>query len=130
MTKTVMVHAQQRWEYMEVTRKTEGYLIGELNALGDEGWDAVSVHYYKAAKSGLGDSWCWTAFLKRPHVGNTPAGSSIVRGAGSSAGGPPAQRPARLEPSKPRQDDLADDEIAFADSPKGSTRAAQATAPD
>ena len=27
MTKTATVHAQQKWEYMEVTRKTERFLL-------------------------------------------------------------------------------------------------------
>ncbi len=111
MTKTATVCAQQRWEYMEITRKTEGYLVADLNQLGDEGWEMVSVHYYKANKSGLGDAWCWTAFLKRPHVLHGQAGSK----SGIHAGAPPASQPARLEPSKPREDDT--EEIAFAETP-------------
>ena len=66
MSKTATVHAQQKWEYMEITRKTEGYLINELNQLGEVGWELVSVLYHKDVKSGMGAAEAWTAFLKRP----------------------------------------------------------------
>ena len=42
MTKTATVHAQQRWEYMSISRKTETYLAGELNTLGQDGWELVT----------------------------------------------------------------------------------------
>lgn len=70
MSKTATVHAQQRWEYMELTRKTEGYLVNELNELGQAGWELVSVSFHKDTKSGLGAALAWTAFLKRPHSGH------------------------------------------------------------
>jgi hypothetical protein len=65
MTKIVTVAAQQKWEYLALTRKSESYLIGEINLLGQDGWELVSVFYYKDMK-GL---WCWTGFLKRPSTG-------------------------------------------------------------
>ncbi len=75
MTKTAVILAQQRWEYKELTRKTEEFLVNDLNEHGKLGWDLVSVSYSKAAKSGLGEAFVWTAFLKRPlvhHPGDPP----------------------------------------------------------
>jgi hypothetical protein len=54
--------AVQQWEYHLLTRKTESYLLTEINPLGKEGWELVSVLYYKDLKGVM----CWTAFLKRP----------------------------------------------------------------
>lgn len=109
MPKTATVHAQQRWEYMEITRKTEGYLIAELNKLGESGWELVSVSYHKAAKSGLGEAWSWTAFLKRPHAQHS---AKVSAGEEKAAVDPAAaQRPATLQPS------AATDEFAFASEP-------------
>ena len=68
MTKTATVHAQQKWEYMEATRKTERFLLNDLNDAGQHGWELVSMAH--GAKSS-GTEY-WTAFLKRPfipHVG-------------------------------------------------------------
>jgi len=73
MSKTATVHAQQKWEYLELTRKTEGFLINDLNELGQTGWELVSVSMHKDAKSGLGQAQCWTAFLKRPHCAQSPS---------------------------------------------------------
>ena len=64
MTKTVMLHAQQKWEYMELTRKTESYLLSEINEFGQHGWELVSVTHGKDLKGELN----WTAFLKRPYA--------------------------------------------------------------
>jgi len=68
MTKTVTVHAQQKWEHFVLTRKSETYLTSELNVLGQEGWELVTVLYYKDLKGIM----CWTAFLKRPSTGAAP----------------------------------------------------------
>ena len=68
MNKTVMLHAQQKWEYMELTRKTESYLLSEINDCGQQGWELVSVTHGKDLKGELS----WTAFLKRPFVGHAP----------------------------------------------------------
>jgi len=65
MTKTATVHAQQRWEYMSISRKTDTYLAVELNTLGQIGWELVTVNYARGKK----EEMFWTAFLKRPAVG-------------------------------------------------------------
>jgi hypothetical protein len=72
MTKTATIHAQQRWEYMSISRKTDTYLAGELNTLGQEGWELVSVNYARGKK----EEMFWTAFLKRPAVGHTAPGTT------------------------------------------------------
>lgn len=62
MSKTAVVIAQQRWEYMYLARKSESALITELNVLGQEDWDMISLHYHKDPKGVM----TWTGFLKRP----------------------------------------------------------------
>ena len=64
MTKTAIVHAQQMWEYMTLSRKTQNYLAVELNELGLVGWELVTIDYHKDIK-GVGEAWVWTAFLRR-----------------------------------------------------------------
>jgi hypothetical protein len=71
MTKTAIIQAQQRWEYMFLTRRSELALQDELNAVGQQGWELVAVEYYKDAKGIMG----WIAFLKRPCAGPKPTGS-------------------------------------------------------
>jgi hypothetical protein len=72
MTQTATVHAQQRWEYMEVTAKSEGYLIKDLNESGQQGWELISIIHGKDRKGEV----TWTAFLKRPYIApNTPSSS-------------------------------------------------------
>jgi hypothetical protein len=66
MSKTATVHAQQKWEYMELTRKTETYLLTELNDVGQQGWELVSVLHGADRKGEMS----WTGFLKRPHFGH------------------------------------------------------------
>ena len=104
MSKTATVHAQQKWEYMELSRKTEGYLINDLNELGQVGWEMVSVSFHKGAKSGLGESWVWTAFLKRPHSPHPPstptsekAGEAPQPSEGPEEDPKPAHEPAKAE---------------------------------
>lgn len=65
MTKTATIHAQQRWEYMSISRKTDSYLAMELTSLGQDGWELVTVNYARGKK----EEMFWTAFLKRPAVG-------------------------------------------------------------
>ncbi len=79
MTKTATVHAQQRWEYLSISRKTDMYLVQELNILGHDGWDLVTVNYARGKK----EEMFWTAFLKRPAVGHGPR---WLAGAGSGLG--------------------------------------------
>lgn len=59
-----------KWEYMELTRKTEAFLLNDMNQLGDEGWELVTVLYRREAK--MGESYCWTAIMKRPRTGDRP----------------------------------------------------------
>ena len=112
MSKTATVHAQQRWEYLEITRKTEGYLVAELNELGKVGWELVSVSFHKMTKSGLGDALAWTAFLKRPHAehakspkidGQTAADESPGAEAAVPSG-PPEKAPAKYVPGEAGED--------------------------
>jgi hypothetical protein len=65
MSKTATIRAQQRWEYMSISRKTDTYLAGELNNLGQEGWEMVTINYARGKK----EEMFWTAFLKRPATG-------------------------------------------------------------
>lgn len=69
MTKTAVVTAQQRWEYLYTVRRSELALQDELNELGQQGWELVGFEYYKDAKGVMG----WIAFLKRPSAGGKPA---------------------------------------------------------
>jgi len=66
--KTAIVHAQQKWEHVAITRKGEAMLVEEMNALGEEGWQLVSVFYFKDPKGTM----TWIAFLKRPKTGQSP----------------------------------------------------------
>ena len=67
MTKTATVHAQQMWEYLSLNRKTEEYLVAELNELGKAGWELVGATFNKDLK-GVAATFSWTAILKRPLV--------------------------------------------------------------
>ncbi|MGQ9503394.1 MAG: hypothetical protein ACUVQG_01585 [Thermogutta sp.] len=73
MTKTAVILAQQRWEYVFIQRRSELALQDELNAMGQQGWELVHIEYYKDAKGIMG----WIAFLKRP---------SVAKAVGTSAG--------------------------------------------
>ncbi len=109
MTKSATVRAQQRWEYMEVTRKTEHYLTGELNDLGKEGWELVTVLFHKDAKSSLGSALVWTAFLKRPHAAAPPA----APGAAGAAAKPAVEAPKPEERNKPARHEAEDSDDIF-----------------
>ncbi|RMF99910.1 MAG: hypothetical protein D6741_07670 [Planctomycetota bacterium] len=62
MSATHVIHSAQRWEYLTLTRKSEQFLVNDLNVHGQEGWELVSASYYKDMKGAM----VWTAFLKRP----------------------------------------------------------------
>ena len=62
--------APRTWEYIEISRKTETYLVGDLNELGKEGWELVDVLFRRDIK--MGESWYWTAFLKRLSTDRPP----------------------------------------------------------
>jgi hypothetical protein len=91
MSKTATVHAQQKWEYMEITRKTEGYLINELNQLGGVGWELVSVLYHRDVKSAMGSADAWTAFLKRPQGAQAREAPTEDKAAVAEPQPPPAE---------------------------------------
>ncbi|NMC21678.1 MAG: hypothetical protein GYA33_14805 [Thermogutta sp.] len=82
MTKTAVVTAQQRWEYLYTVRRSELALQDELNELGQQGWELVSFEYYKDAKGVMG----WIAFLKRPSAGGKPSPAGATETAGHEGG--------------------------------------------
>ncbi len=75
MTKTAVVHSRQRWEYQSVTRRTEVTLEKDLNELGQEGWELVSIDHGKDMKGNV----TWTAFMKRPAAPQPPGASPDVQ---------------------------------------------------
>jgi hypothetical protein len=93
MTKTATVHAQQMWEYQELTRKSAEYMAKELNNLGHQGWELVTMLQGKDRKN----ETAWIAFIKRPYV---PHGSPTPADAGpsGSAVGSHADTPTAASP--------------------------------
>ena len=124
MTKTATVHAQQRWEYLEITRKTETYLVNELNELGVVGWELVSASFHKDTRPGAAGAQVWTAFLKRPQVGHAPAASAHEKAAAPAGAAANIRQPAKLVPS-----DDTGDELEFADAPPDEEPGAEEPAP-
>ena len=103
MTKLVTIQSQQKWECCVESRMTETSLTIESNRLGQEGWELVSVLYYKDPKGAM----VWSGFFKRPSAGQAHAGRGRPAGrrgaAGRPAGGPVGQartRPRRLRPQR------------------------------
>jgi hypothetical protein len=89
MTKTATVHAQQMWEYRELTRKSAEYMAKELNDIGQQGWELVTLLQGKDRKNEV----AWIAFVKRPYVphgSHPPAHVAAGGGAASSHGEAPA----------------------------------------
>ncbi len=84
MTKTVVVHSQQRWEYCYEFRRTETSLVHTLNELGQQGWELVDVLYYKDMKGIM----TWGAFMKRPSTGT----AAVAGQAGAAATHAPAEQ--------------------------------------
>jgi hypothetical protein len=84
--KTVVVRSQQRWDYWCENRKTENSMLVALNELGQQGWELVDVSHHKDQKGEM----CWTAFLKRPSITQTPQQPSGAA-ANAPATGPAAQ---------------------------------------
>lgn len=91
MTKTATVHAIQKWEYQFLTKKTEAYLVRELNELGQIGWELVSAGQCKER----GGDTAWTAFVKRPYVPHPtkPAEEKVAEQAPESTAAAPAVDP-------------------------------------
>jgi hypothetical protein len=84
MAKTVVIRAQQKWEYCCESRRTDSSLLITLNDLGQRGWELVNVMHHKDPKG----ETTWTAFLKRPSAGQ-PAASPQGAAAAQSASAPP-----------------------------------------
>lgn len=68
MTKVATVQAQQKWEHCSESRRTESTLIAAINDRGQSAWELVSVIHHKDPKGEM----LWTAFLKRPGIGQVP----------------------------------------------------------
>ena len=81
------IATQQKWEYCLLTRKTEGFLLNDLNSFGQDGWELVNILYYKDAKGIM----CWTGFLKRHSTGEAKPGTQQA--------GPAMLQPAASKPS-------------------------------
>jgi hypothetical protein len=80
MTKMATVHAQQMWEYLSINRKTDEFLITDLNELGKLGWELAAASFNKDVK-GVGMTFSWTAILKRPLVSHPAAAGSTPEAA-------------------------------------------------
>lgn len=91
MTKTAVVLAQQRWEYLTITRRTDTYLCDDLTELGQSGWELVTVIFDKDPKGIL----FWNAFLKRPATQQTPVAAAKTPAAETAP--QPAEKPAEAE---------------------------------
>ncbi len=113
MTKTATVHAQQRWEYMTISRKTNTYLAQELNTLGQDGWELVTTNYARGKK----EEMFWTAILKRPTVGNPAPGTAHQEAARHDLAAP-APEEAKRDPAESLQGfDLDGDTFTISDDP-------------
>jgi hypothetical protein len=98
MTKTVVVQSQQKWEYCRESRRNEGALIAEMNLLGDQGWEMISITYHPDVKGEM----TWTAIFKRPSTGQVQAANPQQKA------GPVVLKPT-IQPT-----DGADDDFEFA----------------
>ena len=96
---------------MELTRKTQAYLINELNELGQIGWELVSITKHKEARAGSGEAWFWTAFVRRPLAAHAPSAPAREKAAAPAPAPAPINQPARLEPSETTE------EVEFAEAP-------------
>ena len=108
MAKTATIQAQQRWEYLEIVRRTETYLCKDLNELGQEGWELVSVDHGKDAKAQI----AWTAFLKRPATAQA-ATTTTTRQEAAVAEPQPAAEPTKTGSDAGSEFDLSGDEFGI-----------------
>ena len=104
MTRMVTIQARQKWDYCFENRKTENAMLAALNELGQQGWELVDISHHKDLKGEM----CWTAFLKRPNVGQSPAADQQTEVAEKSA--PPAGQTGQ-EPPQPPGFDLSGNEF-------------------
>ncbi len=110
MTKTTTVQAQQRWEYMSISRKTDTYLAQELNTLGQDCWDLITVSF---AKGQTGEMF-WTAFLKRPAVGHASPGTAAQEATRAHHDPAPASSSPTAPTPTPAPEGFDQDEDMFA----------------
>ena len=105
MTKTVTVHAQQKWEYATLIRRTDTALLAELNVSGQEGWELITVLNYKDMKG----TTSWIGFLKRPSTGQPPTPVAQA--------GPAVHKPAQGDETQAdaRGFDVSDGDFEFKD---------------
>ncbi|MHC4403911.1 MAG: hypothetical protein ACYTG0_29995 [Planctomycetota bacterium] len=95
MAKTTTVHAQQRWEYTHFTRRTQKALGEDMNQLGQDGWELVTITFGKDFKGEV----FWTAFMKRPAAAQ--AASTTAEAPAAKAADPePAPPPAEEQPAE------------------------------
>ncbi|MFH1924198.1 MAG: hypothetical protein ABIP48_30455 [Planctomycetota bacterium] len=92
MAKTATIQAQQRWEYLAVVKRTDTALTNDLNQLGQNGWELVSVIYGKDRKGEL----AWTGFLKRPAAQHAHGAPVQEQGAEARS----SQEPVKAEPAE------------------------------
>ncbi len=107
--------APEKWQYMTLTRRTESFLIKDLNDAGKEGWELVSITYHREVK-GQGETMCWTAFVKRRCTAEMLAEAEAT--AVSAAGGDLLQPAKRFEAAQfdaSSDDDDIEEEFKFAD---------------
>ncbi|HUT09092.1 MAG TPA: hypothetical protein VMY42_01225 [Thermoguttaceae bacterium] len=86
---------QTKWEYMQIARKTEEYLVHDLNKLGQVGWEMIAVSRQKQTTSGMGSAEAWVAFLKRPHTGELKMRATMEKAKDVAA--PAADKPLDAE---------------------------------
>jgi hypothetical protein len=104
MSKTVTIQGQQKWEYCSLTKFSESSLINELNMLGQQGWELISMLHYKDLKGTI----CFTGIMKRPSTGPAPAPAGPALQA-ATAGTPTAKATEKPSPATDGFDLGADD---------------------
>ena len=97
MSKTTTVHAQQKWEYVELTRKSAPYLVKELNEYGQKGWELVTMTQALDRKGEV----AWTAVLKRPFSDHTSPAKKKAAPVGSQV----SPKKQEVEPPAPGSDE-------------------------
>jgi len=65
-----------RFEYRLISRKTEEYLVDDLNQVGVDGWELVSITYHRDTKTSV-ETMLWTGVLKRAYHGEPRVARSI-----------------------------------------------------
>jgi hypothetical protein len=73
---------------MSLVRKTEPTLVNDINPLGQEGWELVTVMHTQDKKG----EPCWIAFLKRPSSGAPKAAPLETSAAAAKPSGPSGAR--------------------------------------